>query len=217
MSSLRIDDISRDGARFACEHWHYAKKLPPTDLIMFGAWEDGMFIGAVIFGRGASPYYHNLLKVRRGETGELLRVALGPHRCPTSKVVACAMRRLRITHPHVRALVSFADQAQGHLGVLYQALNWFYFGETKSFPTFSVQGQWKHLRTVSIAGRPLGEVAKRMQLPKHRYVYALDPSLRESYRALAQPYPRPKRATSGDHPDSGGSTPTRALHHVEKP
>jgi len=52
---LKLDWCSHEAAKFACEHWHYSKTIPANRSNYIGIWEEGKYIGAVIFGLGASP------------------------------------------------------------------------------------------------------------------------------------------------------------------
>ena len=49
---LRLDFCSYQAAQYACRRWHYSKKIPVGKLVKIGVWEDGKFIGAIIFGDG---------------------------------------------------------------------------------------------------------------------------------------------------------------------
>jgi hypothetical protein len=51
---LYLDWCSHEAAKFAVEHWHYSKVIPKSKLAKIGVWEDGTFIGAIIFGVGAT-------------------------------------------------------------------------------------------------------------------------------------------------------------------
>lgn len=46
---LKIDWATYAAAKYACENWHYSKSIPKSKLVKIGAWEDGSFIGVVIF------------------------------------------------------------------------------------------------------------------------------------------------------------------------
>lgn len=51
---LVLDWIDYKAARLAVESWHYSRRMPAGKLAKIGVWEDGRFIGAIIFGMGAS-------------------------------------------------------------------------------------------------------------------------------------------------------------------
>jgi hypothetical protein len=50
--SLRLDWCSHEAARYACEHWYSRSEMPVGKLVKIGVWEDGQFVGVLIFGCG---------------------------------------------------------------------------------------------------------------------------------------------------------------------
>jgi hypothetical protein len=225
---LKIDWATHEAAKYAVENWHYSKVLPVPPLVKVGAWEDGKFIGAVIFSRGAN---NNLLKpfgLTCVEGCELTRVALTQHKTQVSRIIKMAMMFLKKNSPSLRLIVSFADPSEGHHGGIYQAGNWIYTGRRPPTIEFiAPDGKQWHGRMVSKDGRikvqgkyrkcwktsqctPVGKTGK------HRYLMPLDKEMRAHILPLSKPYP--KRAgsdttdTAGFQPAEGGSIPTPALH-----
>ena len=49
---LKLDWCSHEAAKYAVEHWHYSGRIPPSKLAKVGVWEDGQFIGAIVYGVG---------------------------------------------------------------------------------------------------------------------------------------------------------------------
>lgn len=178
---------------FAVTRWHYSHTMPTGKLVKVGAWERGDFIGAVLFGWGANRHMAGAFGLDQTEAAELVRVALTSHEAPTSRIVAGAVRLLRAANPGLRLLVSYADPAHGHVGVLYQALGWFYTGT--SSPQAELRGpdgRAIHKRSYTGRGalpRPAGS-RWFSPPPKHRYVYPLDRQMRRHLALLAQPYPK---------------------------
>lgn len=219
---LRVEFVAREAARFACVNWHYSHAMPPGALVTIGAWEDDGYIGAVVFGRGASTNIGRPYGLEQDQVCELVRVALRPHRCATTEVVAAAIRRLRQHAPGLRLIVSYADPAQGHVGGIYQAMNWLYAGTTAPDAAYvTPDGRRLHSRQVSSSGVkvqfgtarrvPRTDECERIALPgKHRYLLPLDRGMRRRVAHLALPYPR-GRSVHGDTPPvpggEAGSTP----------
>ena len=52
--SLKLDWCSHAAATWAVENWHYSGRMPAGKMVRIGAWEDGAFIGAVIFSQGGN-------------------------------------------------------------------------------------------------------------------------------------------------------------------
>ena len=51
---LRVDWCEHKAAMYAVTHWHYSKSMPTPPVLKVGAWENGMFVGVVLFSRGAN-------------------------------------------------------------------------------------------------------------------------------------------------------------------
>lgn len=224
--SLRLDFCSRPAGAFACKAWHYSGCLPAGRLATVGAWEHGAFIGAVIFGRGASSEIGSPFSLRQDEVCELCRVALGPHAAPTSQIVAIAVRLLRRQSPGLRLIVSYADPAHGHVGVLYQSMNWLHLGQTSRESLIRLNGRLLHPRTVASRYRTrsigwlrdhvAGDAAHVRTPPKFRYVMPLDNAMRRQLAPRVKPYPkRPKEQAPAFPAGLGSATLTRPLHLSE--
>jgi hypothetical protein len=213
MSDLVVAPCSHDAAKFAVMNWHYSETMPVGKAYKVGAWEDGAFIGAVLFGWGAN---HNLSKpygLDMTECVELVRVAMREHASPVSQVVAQAMKHLKRDSPRLRLVVSFADPYREHHGGIYQAGNWVYAGQSPTKVDYAMNGKILNRRAytgVTFGGKerkqlPAGAVP--IEMPgKHRYLYPLDKAMRRRITPLALPYPRGS-SLNGEMPTSpvGGS------------
>lgn len=212
--SLRLDWCSHAAAKYAVEHWHYSKRMPAGKNVFIGAWEDGRFIGAIVFGRGIAPHIGDPYGVTQDRVCELTRIALDEHMAPVSKIGSIAMRMLKRQSPGVQLVVSFADPSQSHHGGIYQAMNWVYTGRVAGRRQWLLNGEWRN--DVHIFRSSTREsLPTRVLPPKHKYLYPLDKAMREQIAPLAKPYP--KRAASidsdapGVQPGEGGAEPTAAL------
>ena len=225
---LKIDWATHAAAKYAVETWHYSRRMPKSKLAKVGAWEDGRFIGVVIFGVGGGNSTRGEAYGLRpaGDVAELVRVALRDHKTPVSRIVAIALRFLKKTNPNLRMIVSFADTAQGHHGGIYQAGNWTYTGRTEADREFHVRGEILHPRTIHLRKWRQSEAWLRENIdpearlvktpPKHRYLMPLDDAMRAQIAPLAKPYPKRAKDQELSHPDSlGGETPTRTLQITE--
>jgi len=199
---LWLDWCSYEAAKYAVEHWHYSGTMPPGPWLTVGAWEDGDFIGAIVFARGANNNLHKPYSIARTEICELVRVALNEHQAPVTRMVAIALRLLSSRCPGLRLCISFADTNQGHVGAIYQAGNWVYAGAVKSNPRWRTKtGEILHQRQVSATGvgmefgrqkrlPRMADCRRIPQLPKHKYLMPLDDAMREQIEPLRQPYPK---------------------------
>jgi hypothetical protein len=222
MAELKIAWATHEAAEYACKNWHYSKCLPSGKLVKIGVWEDGIYIGVVIFSRGASPHLLSKYDLTQYEGCELTRVALTSHKTPVSRIMAIALKFLRKQSPGLRIAVSFADPEQGHHGGIYQATNWIYTGTSGVTVEYFVRGKWRHVRgAYALVKGALDRWPTREREGKHRYVFPLDETIREKLQSMSKPYPKRKedkdalKAEASMRPRStrekGGSSPTLAL------
>jgi hypothetical protein len=201
---LRVDFCSHEAAKYAVEKWHYSECLPSGKIAKVGVWENEKFIGVVLFSWGANRNIGSPYGLQQTEVCELTRVALSAHESPVSQVVAAAMKLIKSQSPGVRLIVSYADPAQGHIGAVYQAMNWIYEGTSKPQAAVLIGGRVVHKKTAqskmgTIKGLKLSEVTF-----KHKYLYPLDRAMRRQIEPLAKPYP--KRADVGEIESRVGTT-----------
>lgn len=230
--SLRLDFCSREAATFAVLSNHYSRSMPSGRLVCVGVWEFLLFVGAVIFGRGASSEIGSPFGLRQSEVCELCRVALGPHTAPTSQIVCIAVRLLRRFCPGLRLLVSYADPEHGHHGGIYQAMNWLYLGTTNRESLIRLNGRLFHPRTVAsrygtrgidwLRQHAAADAGHVRTLPKHRYVLPLDAAMRQQLAPRVQPYPKRERSIDSDAtgrllPVEAGANPSRSLLDHDDP
>lgn len=215
---LKLDWCSYEAAKYACEKWHYSGSIPHSKLAKIGVWEDGIFIGAVIYGVGATSTLVQRYGLRPEQGAELVRVALRKHRSEVSRILAISVKMIKKSFPGLQLIVSFADPEQDHIGVIYKACGWVYTGKSQPSPEYVYLGKrWQ--------GRSFRHKYKGMEhhpdvvivdgSAKHRYLYPLTDAMRATIALLSRPYPQ--RATSivvdapGDQPGEGGAEPTVAL------
>ena len=207
-SDLKIDWASHEAAKYACEKWHYSKTLPVGKLVKVGAWEDGKFIGVVLFAWGANKSLGAPYGLGMTECCELVRIALTNHNAPVSRIAAIAIKFLKRQSSGLRLIVSFADPSAGHHGGIYQAGNWVYSGTCAA--TFEYRLNGNRLNKRAYTGHNFGNQklalpagAIKVDIPgKHRYLMPLDNEMRAKIMPLAKPYPkRVKQAMTGDQPE----------------
>jgi len=218
-ADLRIDWATHEAAKYACVNWHYSGCLPAGKLVKVGAWENGKFIGVVLFGRGATPNLGRPYNLGQDECVELVRIALTKHDSPVSRIASLAMKFLSRSNPKLRLIVSFADQSQGHHGGIYQAGNWVYNGQGDPAKFYMIRGKLTHPRSIGAKGlvqnihgaRQIDPNAAVVDVPgKHRYLMPLDADMRERILPLAKPYPKRAKQAMDDNQSSqrqGGTDP----------
>jgi hypothetical protein len=227
-ANLKIDWASHEAAKYACEHWHYSKSLPPSPMVHIGVWEGKIFKGVVLFSRGSCQ---NLLKpfnLKPTEGCELVRIALSDHENTVSRIIKISLKLLKSRCKGLRLIVSFADPDQCHHGGIYQAGGWIYTGRSQNYFKYKDHsGRLWHPRMVSSSGykkcygvsRKVVKISETMEIEtsgKLRYLMPLDDEMRQQILPLAKPYPkRINRQELGTPPSLGGSTPTGALQLSE--
>ena len=158
---------------------HYAKRIPIVQHA-FGLFVERECIGVVTFGSPASPQVaRSVIQPEYASLViELNRLCVDDHapRNASSTLVSGGLRLL----PRPSVVVSYADGAQGHVGYIYQATNFGYYGSAAAHDAEyeSPTGEVVHPRTMVARGisnptewaRANGWT-KREAMPKHRYVY----------------------------------------------
>ena len=220
-TNLKIDWATHEAAKYACEHWHYSKCMPTNKLVKIGVWEDEKFIGVVIFSPGATPALYKTYNISQQQGCELTRIALTKHKTPVSKILAIALKFLKISNPGMQLVISFADSSKNHHGGIYQATNWIYVGVAGPRRLPKIKGKFIHERSLSVLVKQ-GKV-KRSDCewvpaqPKYKYLFPLDDLMRKKIEPLRKPYP--KRAGSKENVASGfqseedGANPIPALQN----
>jgi hypothetical protein len=142
---------------------HYAKRKPSISFA-YGLFDNEELIGVCTFGSPASP---SLCKGIAGENNkskviELNRLVLKYNRKNEASFLVSKSLKLL---PKPKIVVSYADTAQEHIGIVYQATNFLFTGTSK--PRTDMAGKdGKHSR------HHLGDRTKRVfRSAKHRYVY----------------------------------------------
>lgn len=198
---LSLAWIGYHDALWACQNWHYTKKIPVGKTVKVGVFEDGKFIGAVIFSRGATPRIGSPYGLEQTEVCELTRVALTSHKSPVTQIISEALSMVKQANPGLRLVVSYAALEEGHHGGIYQAGNWIYEGCVKSH-VFKIGDELVHGRSMSLRTKRLGmtyaEYAQslgfkqlpRIHLKRYKYLMPLDRKMRRQIDPLSKEYPK---------------------------
>lgn len=180
---LKIDWATYEAAKYACETWHYSKCIPKSKQNRIGVWEDNKFIGVVMVGNSSGCTALDFLGLDQFSGAELTRVALNSHKTPVSRIVSIALKFIKKKNPKLRAIISYADSNQGHVGGIYQAGNWKYFGTSTAQKQWYFRGKWRNDMPLNQHFR--GRKEEKDKLPsrkimgKHKYVMFLDKDLEE--------------------------------------
>ena len=190
------------GKAFVIEH-HYSHGIHNGPMT-WGLFDGGELVGVIAF---ATPSSENvrasvLGPEHKGSITELHRLVLldAIPRNGESWFIVRGLRALKAERPYYRAVLSFADATQGHVGTIYQATNAIYTG-TSGRARFYLDpdGRLRHPRQNGHNVTPAEAAAmgwtSTMREGKHRYLYLLGDrrevvATRRLLRLSSLPYPK---------------------------
>ena len=183
---------------------HYLHSLPGGTMLTFGAFVNNRLLGAITFGAGPALAYRLVKDAKIEDCLTLTRLWLSDQLPANSesRVIGITLKALR-RNTHVNFVITYADPAQEHVGIIYQATNWLYTGLSDTVPLYDIgDGKLKHSRSLGqiygthsikyLSGQGL-PVKLVTQLAKHRYIYFLDASWRCRLKVPVLPYPKKNR------------------------
>lgn len=186
---------------------HYARRMPPISY-SYGLLRAGALVGIVTYGKPASRTLCDGICGTEWSDRviELNRLCLlRNEQNEASRLVGASLRLI----PRPSIVVSYADTGQDHVGVIYQATNFLYTGQTVPRNDWYLEGEETshirrlgHLASETERGGLEGlreaygdRLRTRPRSVKHRYVYFAGSrserrTMREALRYDPQPYPR---------------------------
>jgi hypothetical protein len=201
LQQIQVKPVPVSVARRLLEREHYLHSLPGGTCLSFGVFIGGSLLGAMTFGVGPTNAYSLVEDAKPDDCLTLTRLWLSDElpQNSESRVLGIVLRSLK-RHTRIKFLISYADPAQDHLGIIYQATGWLYTGLSEAMPRYDIgDGKSHHSRSLSHAygthsvehfSRHGVQVKLVPQQAKHRYVYFLDPSWRDRLQVPALPYPK---------------------------
>jgi len=107
---------------------HYAKRMPSISFA-FGLFDEGHLVGVCTYGSPASPSLCVGVcgEEHRDKVVELNRLVIDSVK-PNGAAILVGRSLQLLPKPSI--VVSYADTAQGHIGYIYQANNFYYTGAT---------------------------------------------------------------------------------------
>lgn len=201
VDKLLVAPCSYEATKFACENFHYAQRIPSSKLVKHGVWEDGKFIGAIVYGDSSNPNMCSPYNLKYTEVCELRRVALTTHKHPVTQILSKSLKLLHKTNPNLKLVISYADKNEDHLGIIYQANNWIFEKETEDrMVLIVINGEKIHPRSVyDRYGTSSLEWIKENIDPyaygikkkgKFKYLYPLTKSAKKMFINRSKPYPK---------------------------
>ena len=168
---------------------HYAKRWVSISFA-FGLFEDSELVGIITYGSPASPALCKGVcgEPFRKQVIELSRLALKNNKKNEASIlVGRSLRLLGKERDYI--VVSYADTAHNHAGIVYQATNFLFTGTSKA-RTDIASKNGKHPR------HHAGDKSNRVyRSPKHRYITFVGnkrfcKSAKKALRYKELPYPK---------------------------
>lgn len=209
---MRLEIASKKAIKYACMNFHYSKSIPNISIAFSVFNNRDEWCGVIAYGVGANNSIGNFISLNNGQIIELVRVALNGKQENTSKPISISIKLIKKKCPLVKAIVSYADHEQEHIGVIYQATNWYFLGSLKDIPDiYYYKNKWCHGRTIPIGLKKY--LPKKKGSNKYKYIYPLLEEIKSKCEKLKKPYPKKsvKSIDSDATPfqeDEGGATPT---------
>jgi hypothetical protein len=174
-----VKPISKKIASAVVSNKHYSRRLG-IFWEGFGLYKDDVLIGVCCFGQPSAAIQKYAFKNRDFRLYELTRLVVDSgHKNAASFLIS---QSFKLLSAKPCAIVSYADSAHGHSGVVYQATNWMYTGSTLSHDKlYVVDGVPTHpitlrdkLGITNPAQWAIQNGIERISpKPKHRYFYFL--------------------------------------------
>lgn len=195
LNELEVKQITYEETKPFILNLHYAQRMPSITWA-YGLFHNIKLIGVVTFGKSASPALSKgiLGDELKSKVYELNRLVLLEN-LPKNSASFLVSRALQDLKKHNLCIVSFSDLGMNHHGYIYQALNFYFTGKSKS-RTDKYVPNGKHSRHYD---KNVKEVYRSVRTEKHRYVYfACDKRHKKEYlRKLNYPIlPYPKGENS---------------------
>ena len=152
VNSMKIKPITSKSARKYIATYHYSKTLPDSTKYIYAGFLGNSIAGIICFGMGSSKNQYTALipDIKEGQYLELTRLWCPdnmPHNTE-SKIISESLKSLPKKY---KLILSFADPSKGHLGIIYQATNWYYCGmSNKGKSLITNDGIVKHTRLLGI-------------------------------------------------------------------
>ena len=188
IENIKIEPISYNHAYELVNAFHYLGEKRFIGQHCFGLIKDLQVIGAVVYSPLSVPNSAtSAFGLPRGNYPDLLemsRLVLEPNlngKNFGSMLVGRSLRLLK--QRQIKAVISYADSSR-HIGAIYQACNFGYYGLTSQRSDFYLLDGTKLSR-----GQTKGlEGTWQPRSQKHRYLYLMDRNLKPLWKQ--QPYPK---------------------------
>lgn len=165
---LYVRESSREGVRSFIEKHHYSKNINGVKTsLCVGLYKNFYLVGACLFGRISTTAWKRFAdqECKVIELRRLVLVDEMPHNTE-SWFVSRSIKLVKEKLSEVEVIVSYADPNFGHVGFIYQALNFIYIGKTnKDKILITPEGKYYHSRAMRASYKgTLKPFAKKLQV-----------------------------------------------------
>jgi hypothetical protein len=210
LKELKIKVINEETATQFIEKYHYSGTCP-SPTIAFGHYYKEHLVNVILykFPTGRLMAQQVMQGGDSSNTWELIRmVSFEPKpKNLESKCIANTFKYIRKAYPKIKIIISYADNNVGHHGYVYQASNFYYYGQSRPDKEWYIDNERVHTRTVvSTYGtmsipeveEMLGErlKIKQQEQTKSRYFFIIAQNKKEKEQILKNiqvdilPYPK---------------------------
>lgn len=154
---------------------HYSRRLG-IFWEGFGLYDGEMLLGVVCYGQPSAPIQKHAFRERNFRLYELTRLVVDEGVQNGASILVG--RSLQLLSERPAAVISYADTAHGHSGIVYQATNWLYTGPVVSHDKlYLVDGVPTHPMTL----RDRHGVTDPAKWARERGVETIKPSPKHRY------------------------------------
>jgi hypothetical protein len=191
-----VKRIDKSLADSVISNKHYSKRLG-IFWEGFGLFKEDKLIGVCCFGQPSAPIQKHAFKDRNFRLYELTRLVVDNDIQNAASFLIS--RSLKMLKERFCAVISYADSAHGHSGIVYQATNWIYTGATVSHDNlYLVNGVPTHpmtLRDKLGITKPAvwakqNNIEKIKPRPKHRYFFFVGSKKQKKQMKRSLNYPK---------------------------
>jgi hypothetical protein len=129
VSEMTIKRTSPSFAREYISTYHYTKTMPDSTMFCFTGYYKDALAGVIVFGMGSGKNQYTALipNIQNGEYLELTRL-WSPDGMPRNTESKLIMGSISLLPKEIKLIISFADPIRNHVGIIYQATNFYYCG-----------------------------------------------------------------------------------------
>lgn len=143
---MRVERIDKDTAKAVVENKHYSRRLG-IFWEGYGLFDGGTIVGVCCYGQPSAPIQKHAFRDRTFRLYELTRLVVDAG--VTNGASMLVGKSLQMLTDRPCAVISYADSAQGHCGIVYQATNWIYTGAVVAHDSaYIVNGERLHPMTL---------------------------------------------------------------------